>query len=300
MQFNVNFLLDLDWEGEEITWEKLRRLLDDKWDYGLWRGAGSSADEARGTAVPCYREAIEALVSRYARDVGRKRADVWIDHTPGNLRRAGRLLERFPDARLVHLVRDGRGVASSIVSLPWGPHTVIDAARAWPEWLGFGLAHEMRHPGRMIRVHYEELVRRPAEVMERVCRRLNLESEDQMGTETDFRLPDYHRASHALVPRPPDASRAEAWKESLTRRQIEIFESLAGDLLTALGYELEFRGSARRPSRREKVLSRLRAVRRTPLRRLKRSFRIRRHVNAAQGTAPEAMAGGRTPDEASR
>src|SRR5206468_1282633 len=36
--------------------------------------------------------------------------------------------EVYPDARFVHLVRDGRDVARSLVAQPWGPKTVREAA----------------------------------------------------------------------------------------------------------------------------------------------------------------------------
>ena len=59
----------------------------------------------------------------------------------------------------------------------------------------------------------------------------------------------YHARQHRLVGQPPDRSRVDAWRESLTSRQIEIFEAEAGDFLTLLGYEPVFGIRARPASR---------------------------------------------------
>lgn len=284
MQFNVNHLLDLDWDGERMTWRRLGDLLEEKWDFRLWGIPGDAlygapeGEPPEADRIPGYREAIESVVRRYAGETGAASPDVWIDHTPGNLRQGGELLARFPDAHLVHLVRDGRAVAASMVPLSWGPHTVVGAARSWSEWLSFGLAREAVRDDRVHRVHYEELVRRPTDVLGELCGRLGLDPEEGLGTRTEFRLPSYSRRQHSLVPRPPDPTRADAWRDDLADRQVEIFESLAGDLLSALGYSLVHGGRARRPTAGERRRLRLRAMLLTPLRRVRRWLRRRRHA----------------------
>ena len=44
--------------------------------------------------------------------------------------------------------------------------------------------------------------------------------------------------SHAMTREPPDPSRVGRWHEKLSLEDQQIFEDVAGDLLTELGYEI--------------------------------------------------------------
>ena len=50
------------------------------------------------------------------------------------------IAEVYPDARFVHIIRDGRDVARSIVAQPWGPATVKEAAKEWGDSVAAGRA----------------------------------------------------------------------------------------------------------------------------------------------------------------
>lgn len=55
----------------------------------------------------------------------------WVDTTPANARAADRVLALFPDGVVVHMMRDGRDVAASFVSKPFGPSDVFVALDEW-------------------------------------------------------------------------------------------------------------------------------------------------------------------------
>jgi hypothetical protein len=94
-----------------------------------------------------------------------------------------------------------------------------------------------------------------------------------------FRIPQ----PGALVGLPSDPRRAHAWQMSLGPRQIEIFESIAADLLRYLGYELRFGGRARPPSRTERARSAIREMWRDRLRnRWRERRRLAREISSAR------------------
>jgi hypothetical protein len=64
-----------------------------------------------------YRECIDWLVTAYGEKVAKPAPAAWIDHTPKNARYAATLFHAFPDARMIHIVRDGRAVAASVLPL---------------------------------------------------------------------------------------------------------------------------------------------------------------------------------------
>ena len=111
------------------------------WDPGVTRGlfklmepdeheAAVSAFEATAEADPwsAARTLVEALATASVRHSGK---DGWVEMSPPNIAAAGELARLFPEARFVHIVRDGRDVACSLVRLPWGPRTLASALEHW-------------------------------------------------------------------------------------------------------------------------------------------------------------------------
>lgn len=292
MQFKLHLFRDLDWTNGRVPVADVVRKVSGHWRFHIWETALDAELFWRAWKRPpaealernsvTYREAVEGVVRVYAAAVGAEEADVWLDHTPGNIRRANLLLDRFPDAKVIHLVRDGRAVANSVVPLLWGPNTVWEVTDWWPQWLAYGLAAEARHPDRVRQVRFERLVRRPADVLRRLCGWLGLEAEPGLGRETEFEIPRFTRGQHRLVAHPPDPERADAWARALSARQIEMFESSAGELLLSLGYPLRFGARARRPTTREKARGEARRLVRTCWNRLRRGWRIR-WLNRSRG-----------------
>jgi hypothetical protein len=203
-----------------------------------------------------YRELIEWIIKKYATRCGKTRFSLWVDHTPSNLRYAITLLEIFPEAKFINLIRDGRAVASSILPLDWGPNTITKAAAWWIDRAAYGLAAETSVPkAKILRIRYEDLVRDPQETLKKICDYLEIDRQPQMAEANGFKVSRYSARQHALVGKEPDANRINAWEKALTPRQIEIFESLTADFLQYLGYTLRYGLKARGPTRMERFSS---------------------------------------------
>src|SRR5690606_9333198 len=124
---------------------------------------------------------LDYLALQYAEKIEKTNIDILVDHTPNNLRFAATLHLWFPEAKFIHLVRDGRAVAASVIPLDWGPNTVIRAASWWAERVAHGLAAESFFgPEKILRIYYEELVTYPRKTMEKVSDFLGIEFQEQM------------------------------------------------------------------------------------------------------------------------
>lgn len=85
-------------------------------------------------------------------------AEGWIEMTPNNVEVADALVRIFPTALIAHSVRDGRDVASSVVSMRWGPSDHIDAVEWWGRRLEKAFAASSGlPPAQSITVQLEEL-----------------------------------------------------------------------------------------------------------------------------------------------
>ncbi|MEM8946037.1 MAG: sulfotransferase [Planctomycetota bacterium] len=133
----------------------------------------------------------------------------------------------WPEAKYVHLLRDGRDVARSCSAMGWAGnmyHAVdrwIDAEHTW-EQLKPTIPEERR-----IEVRYEDLIADTEETLARIC--------DFLGTQFDPQIYDYAKTSTYDL---PDAQLIEQWRRKLTDEQIQLAESRIAEMLTERGYPL--------------------------------------------------------------
>ncbi|MDP4825442.1 MAG: sulfotransferase [Candidatus Nanopelagicales bacterium] len=117
-----------------------------------------AADYESGFPVDSFaasRRFAETIVSSRTR---RNPLSRWVDTTPANARNADRVLALFPEGKVVHMMRDGRDVAASFVSKPFGPSEVIQGLDAWRDRMIEAHRAEVNCPvGRVLRVNLEQL-----------------------------------------------------------------------------------------------------------------------------------------------
>lgn len=163
-------------------------------------------------------ELLEAARERYVEDLFESGLDAsWIvDKLPANFEIAGFLRSIFPDAPLIHSVRDPR---ATCFSLYWSN---FSAHEPWYHDLGH-LAHYygqysrlMAHwrsviPGPFIEVVYEDLVRNPEEQIATLLRMIGL-SFDPACVEFYRHERPILTASHAQVRKPMNTSAIDHWR----------------------------------------------------------------------------------------
>jgi hypothetical protein len=235
------FIVEL-WRGESIVdvSETLEALAAHP-RYQLWElpieavRAGLRAS----TRAP-YADVIAAAYRAYAqsRDKGR-----WGDKTPRYVQHIPFLASLFPNSRFVHIIRDGRNVALSYADVPFGPKTVARAAALWADRVGAGV-REGRALGedRYLELRYEDLVSDVEDRVRSLCDFLDLTFEREMLEYTERGASDAlprARLYNPHVAEKPIPS-VRSWEEQMPDAHVEIFEAVAGDLLTGLGYPRQY------------------------------------------------------------
>lgn len=199
-------------------------------------------------------DAARSLYETYAAHVGKPR---WGDKSPPYTWKARRIQAALPEARFVHLIRDGRDVALSLSEVSWGPGDVQAAAAKWVDELGRARRRSRRlRPGTYMEVRYEDLVADPEPLLRQIAEFVDLPWDAGMldyhhRAEERMRdvVRDFHplgggtitaeerQRQHELVSTPPSASRVGRWRTEMSSEDRQAFESIAGDLLRELGYE---------------------------------------------------------------
>jgi hypothetical protein len=197
-------------------------------------------------------DAVRAFFDAYASRVGKPR---WGDKTPKYVMNMPLIQRALPEARFVHVIRDGRDVALSVLD-----RTVrgIDAAHVAGRWKRkVSKAREVSpRLDHYLEIRYEDLIldteptlRRVTEFIELPWDQAMLDYHERSGErlqEMARALPGDGRAkelsverrmaTHAMTTRPPSADRVSRWREQMSEDDRVAFEAVAGDLLAELGY----------------------------------------------------------------
>ena len=191
---------------------------------------------------------------------GKPGARIVLDKNPSNSLHVETIRRLVPRAKFIHLLRDGRDVAASLVRAGrsewgawWAPSHARDAATIWRTHVAAAMT-AASEPDRYLEVRYEEL-RSPqgAAHLARALEFCGVESDSASarallerhavglgppaggivwGGEVRARLP--------AEPREPDGfvgpARVGGWRTTLTAQELEAVAEAAGDLLGELGY----------------------------------------------------------------
>lgn len=191
-------------------------------------------------------EFIDAFAALCCSTSGKRR---WAEKTPDNVLHLDYVFSRFPEARFVHLLRDGRDVACSLRTHPrhkvvrgklvklntWRP--MEECANRWRDsllavrpWLG---------DPRLYTVRYEDLVSEPQATIAKMLEFLGEPWDDRVlaHNQAESRYRDattFPQNPEAL--RPIEAKAMRRWERDMDAEDRAIFKRVAGNLLVETGY----------------------------------------------------------------
>jgi hypothetical protein len=204
-------------------------------------------------------DSIRAFYRLYAE---RARKGRWGDKTPRYVTTLAKIGRAVPEARFVHMIRDGRDVALStnrrLVELRGSrPVPAERMAKRWRHRI-LSARRVASVTDRYFEIRYEDLVLDTEPALRRVCEFVELDFdpvmlayyegaverlqemnvERQRGTRQTLTGEERMKA-HEMTMKPPQAERVEVWKTEMEAAYRREFERSAGDLLAELGYETE-------------------------------------------------------------
>ena len=215
-------------------------LMERVWGHpkvALWELEGRPPEVPEGLmGLDAYRVVVEAPYVAYARKHGKPR---WGDKTPHYVHHVAQLLEVWPDARFVILVRDGRDVGLSVRGLPFGPNNTWAAADWWARGIRAGDRAQAEHPRNAITVRYEDLARDPRTHVPPVCEFLGLAFTPEMlelENADRSRIVEDQRSWFPTLFDGINTDAVNRWEREMSPRQQRLFAAIAGKELAAHGY----------------------------------------------------------------
>jgi hypothetical protein len=201
----------------------------------------------------------EGLRAFYALYAAKHQKARWGDKSPPYDMHIRLIASILPEARFIHIIRDGRDSALSSRGLWFAPPDGIAGhAREWLQRIT-RTREQAAHVPHYREVRYEDLLMDIQAVLQDLCRFIEIDFSPAML--------DYHRRSgdrlaefasrfnpdgsirvdretrlaiHARTRVPPDKERIGLWRSGLTEQEVKDYETIAGGLLFELGYETKY------------------------------------------------------------
>lgn len=190
---------------------------------------------------PTFGGIFRAILDAWSDAQGKRR---WGEKTPQHVLHWDHVRAALPNVPLLHIVRDGRDVALSLVAAQFGPKTIYSAACRWRRYMhAIADIKAAAAPGEFYEVRYEALLTQPEEVLAGVC--------DFLGEPYSPQMLDFHKdptsygsyaAEHRNLHNPLMPRNVARWRRKMSSEEVRIFESIAGRELTEYGYGLATQG----------------------------------------------------------
>lgn len=213
-----------------------------------WKVERAALEQAIKDRIPLrFADLVSLVYETYAQQ-HQPAATRWGDKNPKYAMHLTWIWGLFPDAKVIHIIRDGRAVFNSFLEANrkagrtlW-PEEVSAAARSWT--LRLTQARQHRSNPNYREVFYEALVKSPESELGQICGFLDLEYDPVMleFAEVNRReelVPKHRTAWHDATLMPVQEVRVEAWQRTLSPSSIAHFELMAGHHLLSCGYPLQ-------------------------------------------------------------
>jgi hypothetical protein len=190
----------------------------------------------------------------------------WGAKNPSFVNHLDTIYALYPDAYLIHIIRDGRAVTASRQGKKVKVAQIVDAepptypafetpsgeqvsfqllnyAADWHGYIQIARRQSAQASGaRYLEIGYEHLLAEPRIVLEQVCAFIEAPFAEEMlhyYEWVDEQLPDsYFRDQHTNIARPPDPAIAQRWREKLSPAVVYAVQQAIGTALVREGYEL--------------------------------------------------------------
>lgn len=179
-------------------------------------------------------ENVRALIKQSIyKKIDQNGKKIWGDKSPNLQHYINDLILLIPEAKILHIVRDGRANAYSMSSRSY--QNLELSAQKWVDGNIFGLVNQSILGSENYKIlPYENLLTDPQKELESVCDFLEIPFSETMLDLSDNKMAEEKRYVKSFF----DTSKIDKWKEQISLKEIKKVESIQGTLLEKFGYKL--------------------------------------------------------------
>ena len=166
----------------------------------------------------------------------------WCEKTPQHVQHIELLAQKYPQAKFIHIIRDGRDCASSF-QRRWYRTPQLTIFR-WRNVVGLGRRQGQAISDRYMEIKYEDLTTQPEQWMKKICHFLDIEFDE--GVLVSRRPQSENRGVLGGI-----EQNTGKWQKTLSLQTRQALEHIAGKALSELDYPIEFEQGTYTPSKRQ-------------------------------------------------
>jgi hypothetical protein len=195
---------------------------------------------------PTLGSAFGIVFREFAQMHGRSR---WGDKRPAYYQEVDVLLRLFPDAQIVHIIRDGRANVASLKRMPWWKFNSITSMASWSLAEYCMRRNLKRLPAdTFYAVRYESLVTDPEGELRKICAFLDEDFHEAMlePHRVEGVVPE-RKHWHGNLKSSVNASAVDSWRKGLEPWELGLMEVALWHKLRRNGYQISRAGKLPSP-----------------------------------------------------
>jgi hypothetical protein len=187
-------------------------------------------------APPTLGSCLQVPFQAYADKFDKPR---WGVKRPSYFRYVDALLRLYPNAQFVHLVRDGRDAAASLLGMTWFRGDIRHATAIWADAMDYADRNARRLAAdQWFELRYEDLVADAEPQLRRLCAFLGEDYDPRMAQPHELAsvaVPE-RKVWHARTHETPNASTVGAYARRMSAEDRQLIDSVLAGRLRARGY----------------------------------------------------------------
>ncbi len=155
------------------------------------------------------------------------------DKSPNYTTHLQKIARAIPEAKFIHIVRDGRDAALSARSA-WNKN-IFRFAQRWNDGTrNLKMAISRLDENKIVEIRYEDLIDNPESILRRLAAFLGLEYQDEM---LFLKKPVFETSGDAKGEMRIIAGNLNKYKKHMTSQEVARMNEIAGEMLTYYGYD---------------------------------------------------------------
>ncbi len=192
-----------------------------------------------------FQQVCKIIISNYKSIYPKEKIMIIGDKNPRNSLITEDLIQLFPEAKFIYIIRDYRDNVASHIKANFDNSKAPSLAYFWLKFNKYLSKCAKKYPDKFFTIKYETLVSEPQNQLQNICSFLDIPYIESMQDHSTLFKKEYKNILptelieryHSSLLEPINNTKIDSWKQKLTQKQIIQAEIIAGKKGEELGYK---------------------------------------------------------------